>query len=113
MIYPPEPPHPLVGHWLKRHVTLVSFVLHMIGIPIMMAGLAAMLLTGDKAMIPIVSVGSVMVVAGGSRGKRAIRNKSHKFELKATNLSYFLFENVGYSLIFLFLSCFHRGHTIK
>jgi len=40
------------------------FWLHMIGIPIMMAGLAAMLLTGDKAMIPIVSVGSVMVVAG-------------------------------------------------
>lgn len=40
------------------------FWLHMIGIPIMMAGLAAMLLTGNQALIPVVSIGSVMVVAG-------------------------------------------------
>jgi hypothetical protein len=33
MIYPPEPPHALVDHWLKRHPSLISFVLHMIGIP--------------------------------------------------------------------------------
>ncbi len=52
-------PHAAASKLGKWH-----FWLHMIGIPIMMAGLAAMLLTGDKAMIPIVSVGSVMVVAG-------------------------------------------------
>ncbi|MFC5406057.1 cytochrome-c oxidase [Cohnella soli] len=40
------------------------FWLHMIGIPIMMAGLTAMLLTENEALIPVVSVGSVMVVAG-------------------------------------------------
>jgi hypothetical protein len=33
MIDPPEPPHPLVVHWLKRHKSPVSFVLHMVGIP--------------------------------------------------------------------------------
>lgn len=33
MIYPPEPPHPLVDHWLRRHPSAISFVLHMFGIP--------------------------------------------------------------------------------
>ena len=33
MIAPPESPHPLVVHWLKRHRSAVSFILHMIGIP--------------------------------------------------------------------------------
>jgi hypothetical protein len=33
MIYPPEPPHALVDHWLRRHPSAISFVLHMIGIP--------------------------------------------------------------------------------
>jgi len=38
MIYPPEPPHPLVVHWLHRHPGLVSLVLHMVGIPLTILG---------------------------------------------------------------------------
>ena len=33
MIDPPLPPDPLVQHWLQRHRTWTSFILHMIGIP--------------------------------------------------------------------------------
>ena len=33
MIYPPNPPHRLIGHWLDRHVNPVSFWLHVVGIP--------------------------------------------------------------------------------
>jgi Protein of unknown function (DUF962) len=33
MIDPPLPPDPLVQHWLKRHQSYASFILHMIGIP--------------------------------------------------------------------------------
>lgn len=40
------------------------FWLHMIGIPVMMAGLASMLLTENMAFVAAVSVGGVMVVLG-------------------------------------------------
>jgi hypothetical protein len=33
MIEPPMPRHPLVQHWLERHQSPASFILHMIGIP--------------------------------------------------------------------------------
>jgi hypothetical protein len=33
MIEPPLPPDPLVKHWLERHQSRASFILHMIGIP--------------------------------------------------------------------------------
>lgn len=33
MVYPPNPPHRLIGHWLDRHPNPVSFWLHMVGIP--------------------------------------------------------------------------------
>lgn len=33
MICPPLPPSPLVDNWMERHRNLVSFVLHLIGIP--------------------------------------------------------------------------------
>jgi len=33
MIDPPLPPHPLVQHWLERHLNPASFILHIIGIP--------------------------------------------------------------------------------
>jgi hypothetical protein len=33
MVYPPQPPHRLVGHWVERHPNRTSFLLHMIGIP--------------------------------------------------------------------------------
>ena len=38
MIPTPEPPHPLVVHWLQRHPGLVSFVLHLVGIPLTILG---------------------------------------------------------------------------
>jgi uncharacterized membrane protein YGL010W len=38
MIYPPLPPHRLVGHWLERHPNRTSFILHVIGIPPMILG---------------------------------------------------------------------------
>jgi len=38
MIAPPEPPHPLVVHWLSRHLSLVSFILHLVGIPLTILG---------------------------------------------------------------------------
>ena len=38
MVYPPEPPHRLVGHWLERHPNPTSFILHIIGIPLTILG---------------------------------------------------------------------------
>ena len=38
MVYPPEPPHRLVGHWLDRHPNPTSFILHIIGIPLTILG---------------------------------------------------------------------------
>ncbi|RKN66023.1 cytochrome-c oxidase [Paenibacillus ginsengarvi] len=40
------------------------FWLHMLGIPLMMAGLACMLLTGSTVFVALVSVGGVCVVVG-------------------------------------------------
>jgi uncharacterized membrane protein YGL010W len=33
MIYPPQPPEPLVVNWIERHRDPRSFVLHLLGIP--------------------------------------------------------------------------------
>jgi 2-hydroxy-palmitic acid dioxygenase Mpo1-like len=33
MIYPPQPPNRLVGHWIERHRNWTSFILHILGIP--------------------------------------------------------------------------------
>jgi hypothetical protein len=33
MLYPPQPPNRLVGHWLERHRNRTSFILHILGIP--------------------------------------------------------------------------------
>ena len=33
MIYPPQPPSPVVNNWIERHRDPRSFVLHLIGIP--------------------------------------------------------------------------------
>lgn len=38
MVYAPEPPHRLVGHWLARHPNPTSFVLHIVGIPLTILG---------------------------------------------------------------------------
>lgn len=33
MIYPPQAPNRLVGHWIERHQNRTSFFLHVLGIP--------------------------------------------------------------------------------
>jgi len=38
MVYAPESPHRLVGHWLDRHPNPTSFILHIIGIPLTILG---------------------------------------------------------------------------
>lgn len=38
MVYPPQPPHRLVWHWIERHPNPTSFILHMIGIPLTILG---------------------------------------------------------------------------
>lgn len=38
MVYPPQPPHRLVWHWIERHPHPTSFILHMIGIPLTILG---------------------------------------------------------------------------
>lgn len=38
MVYPPQPPHRLVEHWLERHRHPTSFILHVLGIPLTILG---------------------------------------------------------------------------
>jgi hypothetical protein len=38
MLCPPHPPAPVVENWLERHRHPVSFVLHLIGIPMTLVG---------------------------------------------------------------------------
>ncbi|GAA3400151.1 cytochrome-c oxidase [Paenibacillus hodogayensis] len=52
----PDAANSKLGKW--------HFWLHMLGIPLMMAGLACMLLTGSAAFLAAVSVGGVFVVVG-------------------------------------------------
>jgi uncharacterized membrane protein YgdD (TMEM256/DUF423 family) len=40
------------------------FWLHNVGLPIFMAGLAAMLSTGDRRLIPLVAIGASLLLAG-------------------------------------------------
>lgn len=53
MIAPPEPPHPLVVHWLKRHRSAVSFILHMIGIPPTILGVLLFAVYASQISFPI------------------------------------------------------------
>lgn len=48
----------------KSRLGVVHGWLHLIGIPIMMIGLTAMMLTGNHALAAIVAVGGVMIVLG-------------------------------------------------
>ena len=43
MIYPPQPPNRLVGHWIERHRNRTSFILHIIGIPPTILGVLLLL----------------------------------------------------------------------
>lgn len=64
MIAPPENPHPLVAHWLKRHLSVVSFVLHMVGIPSTILGVLLMSVYVFQLSFPIFALAMGMFVAG-------------------------------------------------
>lgn len=54
MLCPPHPPAPVVENWLERHRHPVSFVLHMVGIPMTLIGalvLPIVLGTGSLAVL--------------------------------------------------------------
>ena len=38
MVYPPTTPHQLIAYWLERHRSVVSFLLHIVGIPLTILG---------------------------------------------------------------------------
>jgi cbb3-type cytochrome oxidase subunit 1 len=61
----------MMGAIYKLHPALaatklakVHFCLHNIGLPIFMAGLAAMLSTGDQGLVAIVAVGATLLLVG-------------------------------------------------
>jgi uncharacterized membrane protein YGL010W len=64
MIAPPENPHPLVVHWLKRHRSAVSFVLHMVGIPPTILGALLLAVYVFQASFPVFATAVGMFVAG-------------------------------------------------
>ena len=64
MIAPPEPPHPLVVHWLKRHRSGVSFILHMIGIPPTILGVLLFAVYAFQISFPIFVVALSLFLGG-------------------------------------------------
>jgi hypothetical protein len=64
MIPPPEPHHPLVVHWLKRHRSAVSFVLHMVGIPSTILGALLPGVYVYQASFPVFATAVAMFLGG-------------------------------------------------
>jgi Protein of unknown function (DUF962) len=64
MIEPPLPPDPLVQHWLKRHQSYTSFVLHMIGIPPTILGVLFVSIYVTLLSLPIFLVALALFVGG-------------------------------------------------
>jgi uncharacterized membrane protein YGL010W len=64
MIEPPLPPHPLVQHWLQRHRSPVSFILHMIGIPPTILGVLFVPIYVTLLSPPIFYVALALFVGG-------------------------------------------------
>ena len=64
MIEPPLPPHPLVQHWLQRHLTWTSFILHMIGIPPTILGVLFVPIYLTLLSLPIFYVALALFVGG-------------------------------------------------
>ncbi|AMV39837.1 Mpo1-like protein [Planctomyces sp. SH-PL62] len=64
MIPPPEPPHPLVVHWLQRHLSVVSFVLHLIGIPLTILGVLLFPVYAYLVSFPIFVLGLGLFLGG-------------------------------------------------
>ena len=64
MIEPPLPRHPLVEHWLKRHRSSISFILHMIGIPPTILGVLFVPIYLTLLSLPIFYVALALFVGG-------------------------------------------------
>lgn len=64
MIDPPMAPDPLVQHWLKRHRSPISFIMHMIGIPPTILGVLLVPVYLTLLSIPIFLLALGMFVGG-------------------------------------------------
>ena len=64
MIYPPQPPSPLVLDWIERHRDPKSFVLHLFGIPGTILGVLLMPIYLYQLSISLFLVALVMFVGG-------------------------------------------------
>jgi uncharacterized membrane protein YGL010W len=64
MIEPPMTPDPLVQHWLKRHRSPISFVMHIIGIPPTILGVLFVSIYVTLLSIPIFLVALALFVGG-------------------------------------------------
>jgi uncharacterized membrane protein YGL010W len=64
MIEPPLPPDPLVQHWLQRHQSPTSFILHMIGIPPTILGVLFVSIYLTLLSLPIFYLALALFVGG-------------------------------------------------
>jgi uncharacterized membrane protein YGL010W len=64
MIEPSLPPHPLVDHWLQRHRSPASFILHMIGIPPTILGVLFVPIYLTLLSLPIFLVALALFIGG-------------------------------------------------
>jgi Protein of unknown function (DUF962) len=64
MIEPPLDPDPRVQRWLKRHSRIVSFILHMIGIPPTLLGALFVPIYLTLISIPIFLLALALFVGG-------------------------------------------------
>ena len=64
MIDPPLPPDLLVQHWLRRHHSYTSFVLHMIGIPPTILGVLFVPIYLTLLSLPIFLVALALFIGG-------------------------------------------------
>jgi uncharacterized membrane protein YGL010W len=64
MLCLPQPPDPLVEHWLARHRDPISFALHMIGIPPTIFGVLMIPIYLSMASIPLFLLALAAFVGG-------------------------------------------------
>jgi hypothetical protein len=64
MLCPPHPPAPVVENWLERHRHPVSFLLHMVGIPMTLIGALLVPVVLGLASIPILLFSVGLFTAG-------------------------------------------------
>jgi hypothetical protein len=64
MIDPPMAPDPLVQHWLKRHRSPISFIMHMVGIPPTILGVLFVSIYVSLLSIPIFLLALALFIGG-------------------------------------------------